>query len=129
MDDFLTQRFAELIGRLHGPLNVRLYIQTGVGIILAIRAGLRDLRQGRSPYFWALAFNAGGRHELLGQGWKDISKLFVAALILDGVYQVIALHMVYPIEAIVVAILLAVVPYALVRAAIPRLFGKKKEKA
>lgn len=127
MEEFLSQRFAEFIGRIHGPMNVRLYVQTGVAVILAVRAGLRDAREGNAPYFWALAFNPGHRRELLQGGWKDIAKLFAAALALDVVYQLYRLHMVYPIEAIAVAILLAVVPYLLVRASVTRLLGRKKE--
>ena len=129
MDDFLTQHFGNLIGRWHGPMNVRLYIQTLVAAILAIRAGLRDAREGNPPYFWALAFNSDHRRQLLRQGWKDIAKVFAAALALDVVYQIIALHTVYPGEAIIVAILLAVVPYLLLRAPVTRLFGKSKTKS
>ena len=127
MEDFLANRFADIIGRIHGPMHARIYIQTLVAAMLAVRAGLRDAREGNPPYFWALAFDAGHRRELLAGGWKDIAKVFVAALVLDVVYQIYHLHMVYPIEAIVVAILLAVVPYLLVRASVTRLFGKKKE--
>lgn len=92
---------------------------------LAVRAGLRDAREGNPPYFWALAFNADHRHALLEGGWADVAKVFAAALVLDVVYQVYHLHMVYPIEAIVVAILLAVVPNLLVRAAVTGVLGKK----
>ena len=126
MEDFLTQRFGDIIGRIHGPMNVRIYIQLLVAVFLAIRAGLRDAREGNPPYFWALAFNPEHRRDLLHGGWKDIAKLFAAALALDVVYQIIVLHMVYPIESVIVAILLAVVPYLVVRALVTRLFGKKK---
>ena len=107
-------------------MKLRLIIQPLVACVFAVRAGLRDAREGRSPYFWALAFNTGHRRELLGQGWRDIAKLFVAAVILDVIYQFIALHTVYLGEAIVVAILLAIIPYLLVRAVVTRLIGRKK---
>ena len=125
MDDFFTRHFQDLIGRWSGPMNVRLYIQTGVAVILAVRAGLRDAREGKPPYFWALAFNPGHRRELLQGGWKDIAMLFAACLVLDIVYQIIALKAFYPGEATIVATLLAVVPYLLVRASVTRLFGKR----
>ena len=108
-------------------MKLRLIIQPLVACAFAVHAGLRDAREGRSPYFWALAFDAGHRRQLLGQGWKDIAKLFVAAVILDVIYQFIELRTVYPGESIVVAILLAIVPYLLVRAAVTRLVGKKKD--
>lgn len=125
MDDFFTRHFQDLIGRWSGPMNARLFIQTGVAVILAIRAGLRDARAGNPPYFWALAFDPVHRRELLQGGWKDIAMLFVAALVLDIVYQIVVFKAFYPGEATIVAILLAVVPYLLVRAPVPRLLGKR----
>ena len=110
-------------------MKLRLIIQPLVACILAVRAGLRDAREGKPPYFWALAFNAEHRRELLREGWKDIAKLFAMAVILDAIYQFIELHTVYPGEAIIVAFLLAIVPYLLVRASVTRFAGKKKNQA
>ena len=123
IEDFLTQRFGDIVGRIHGPMNFRIYIQTLVAVVLAVRAGLRDAREGNPPYFWALASNPDHRRALLHGGWKDIAKLFAAVSALDVVYQIIALHMVYPLETVVVATLLAVIPYLIVRAAVTRLLG------
>ena len=120
MEDFLSQRLAELVGRIHGPMNARIYIQTLVAIILAVRAGMRDARDENAPFFWSLAFGAGQRRELVKNAWKDIGKVFVAALLLDVVYQIYRFHMLYPLEAIIVAVLLAVIPYIVVRAAVTR---------
>jgi hypothetical protein len=41
--------------------------------------------------------------------------VFVLAVVLDVVYQIIAEHFVYPGEAITVAIVLALVPYLILR--------------
>ena len=127
MEDFLANRLADIIGRIHGPMNFRIYIQILVAVVLGVRAGLRDARDGNPPYFWSLAFNSEHRRALLQGGWKDIAKLFAAALALDVVYQIIALHMVYPLESVIVATLLAVIPYLVVRAAVTRMLGKTKE--
>ncbi|MGH8034487.1 MAG: hypothetical protein ACREO9_04620, partial [Lysobacterales bacterium] len=87
------------------------------------------VREGEPPFFWALfSSSVGHRRDLLREAWKDIAKVFAVAIVLDVVYQSMVLHLFYPIEAMVVAILLAVVPYMLLRAAVGRLFGKKKEK-
>ena len=126
MDDFFTRTFQDLVGRAYGPMKIRLIIQPLVASFLAIRAGLRDARAGNPPFLWALAFSPQHRHELLRQGWKDVGKIFVAALILDFVYQVIALHEIRPGQALPVAFLLAVVPYLLLRAPTTRLFEKRK---
>ena len=109
-------------------MKVRLILQPVVAFILAVLAGLRDARENKPPFFWALFFNPNHRRELLQEGWKDISKIFIVAIILDVVYQVIVLRTVYPGETIIVAILLALVPYLLVRAPVTRLFNWRKNK-
>lgn len=126
MEGFFARVWTDLIGRIEGPMNIRLVIQPLIACIFAVRAGLRDARAGNPPFFWAQAFDPDHRRILRRQALKDIGKVFVAALILDVVYQVIRLGTVYPGEAVVVAILLAVLPYPLVRASVTRLFGKKK---
>lgn len=121
MEEFLSFRLDDMIGRIHGPMNARIYIQTLVAIILAVRAGMRDAREENAPFFWALI--AGGvtqRRDLVKTAWKDIGKVFVAALVLDIVYQIYRLHMLYPLEAIITATLLAVIPYVMVRAGVTR---------
>ena len=54
---------------------------------------------------------------MVKDGWKSVGKVFVLALILDVVYQFVATAFVYPGEAIATALLLAIVPYLILRAA------------
>jgi hypothetical protein len=121
MEDFFARVWEDLIGRTQGPMRLRLLVQPLTACILAVRAALRDARANRPPFFWSLAFNPGRRRDLLRQGWKDVAMVFAVAVILDVVYQVITLRMVYPGEAVVVAIVLAIVPYLLLRAFITRM--------
>ena len=58
---------------------------------------------------------------MLRDGWKSVGKVFVLALVLDAVYQVMVLRFVYPGEALVVALLLAIVPYLVLRGLVTRL--------
>ncbi len=58
---------------------------------------------------------------LLAEEWKAIGKIFILAIILDVVYQLMVLPRIYPVEAIDVALLLAVLPYALLRGLVNRL--------
>jgi len=128
IQDIFNRAGEDLVGRAQGPMHLRLIIQPLVACILAIRAGLRDARENQPPFFRALVCHANRRRDLLRQGWKDIANVFAAALILDVVYQFIALRTVYPGEAIIVATVLAVIPYLLLRASVTRFFGRKKEK-
>ena len=128
MDEFFTRVWTDFIGRMEGPMHLRIFVQPLMACILAVRAGLRDARENKPPFLWALAFyNPDLRRDLLRQAWKDIGKVFVAAVVLDVIYQVIALHTIYPGEAVTVSILLALIPYLLVRAPVTRLSDRRKK--
>ena len=64
---------------------------------------------------------------MLKDGWKSVGKVFILAIVLDVIYQLIALKWVYPGEAIIVAIILAVVPYILVRGLLNRILWRSHE--
>ena len=101
----------------------RLFLQPLIAFIFGIRAGFRDVREHKPPFFWSQAFIPTNRDNLRQQAWKDIGRLLIAAIILDLIYEVMALHMVYPGESVVVAFLLAVVPYMVVRSGVTRIAG------
>jgi hypothetical protein len=115
MDDIWTRVLENMADRVTGPMKFRLVLQPLMVTIFAIRSGLGDARAGRPPYFWALFTDPAHRSEMLKDGWKSVGKVFVLALILDVVYQIIATRFVYPGEALVTAVLLAIVPYLVVR--------------
>lgn len=116
VSEFFTRFGDMLIGREHGPLHFRFILQPLVAVVLAIRVGLRDAREGRPPYFfWAIFTDKARRPELLQLAWKDVGKVFCVALVLDLIYELIIWRRVYPTQAILVAMVLAIVPYLLVR--------------
>ena len=92
----------------------------------AIRSGLADARDGKPPYFWALLWDHSQREAMLKDGWKSISRVFILALALDIVYQIIVLRFVYPGEAVIVAFILAIFPYLIVRGLTTRVARKKR---
>lgn len=49
--------------------------------------------------------------------------MFILGVVLDVVYQLLELHFVYPLQAIAVAIILALVPYVILRGLVTRLAG------
>jgi hypothetical protein len=115
MDEVLSRLVEDLIGRMSGPMWFRLLLQPAMAMLFAIKDGLRDAREGHPAYFWALVTDAGHRRQVLKDGWQSIAKVFVIAVVLDAVYQYLALRWFYPGEALLVACLLALVPYLLVR--------------
>jgi uncharacterized membrane protein len=71
--EFFARVWEMLNGRADGPFTLRLILQPTVATIFAIRAGLRDTRDGQPPYFfWSVFTNPARCPELLAQVWKDV---------------------------------------------------------
>ena len=115
MGDVLDRVVSNLVGRVTGPLSMRLLLQPTMAVIAAISAGVRDARVNRPPYLHTLWSDPSQRRALLRFGIRDVSKILFFATLIDVVYQVVVFRWVYPGEALLVAVLLAFVPYLLVR--------------
>jgi hypothetical protein len=121
MDEALARIWENLGGRIGGPMSFRLILQPVVAAVFAIRAGLQDARTGRPPYLWTILTSPDDRRELIREGWKAVVKIFVFAVIIDAVYQFIVFRWLYPGELLLVAFLLACVPYLLIRGPVNRI--------
>lgn len=121
MEDVWSRIWEDLIGRGSGPLSFRLVMQPIMAASFGILDGLKDARKGRPPYFWALFTDSSHRRALLRNGWKSIAKVFILAIVLDAIYQVIVFRRFYPVEALIVANTLAIAPYLLLRGLVNRL--------
>jgi hypothetical protein len=115
MEDTLMRILENLMDRVSGPMKFRLVLQPLMATIFAIKDGMKDAREGRPAYFWALFTDSGHRRDMLQNGWRSVGKIFILAMVLDAVYQYIELKWFYPGEAILVAFILAIVPYVLLR--------------
>ena len=114
--------------RVGGPMTFRIILQPTMALLLAFRAGLKDAQQGRPPYFWTILTDSSQRADLLREGWKAVARVFFLAVIMDVIYQLIVFRWVYPLESILVAILLAVVPYLLIRGPVNRIVRRLRSK-
>jgi hypothetical protein len=124
MDDIWTRVGEQLMARVSGPMHFRLVLQPGMAAVLAVIGGIRDAKMGNPPYLWALMTDHAHYKEMLKDGWKSIGRVFILALILDAIYQAYELHFFYVGEAIIVAIVLALVPYILLRGIVRRIASK-----
>ena len=105
-----------------GRLRCACSVQPTVAGIFAVRAGVRDAREHRPPYLWSILTQPEGtRHERLRQGLADVGKVFVVAVILDLTYEAIVDRWVYPGQALIVAAVLAFIPYLLIRGPVTRI--------
>jgi hypothetical protein len=124
VDETVSRFWTELLSRPSGPLAFRFILQPAIAMIYAIRDGRRDAKHHRPAYFWALFTSGSGqRRSLLKSGWKSIGKVAVVALIIDLIYQFIVLHGLRPIEAVTIVIILAILPYLLLRGPVNRLLN------
>ena len=121
MRDMLIRALMNITDRVGGPMTFRIILQPLMASLLAVRAGLKDAQTGRPPYFWTIVTDPNQRAGLLHEGWKSVARVFVLAIIMDVIYQLIVVRWVYPLELILVAILLAVIPYLLIRGPVNRL--------
>lgn len=115
--EMLTSRGEHLLGRTAGPFNFRLLIMPLVVTYFAVRAAMRDARQGQPPFFRTLFTEPDGRARLLRSMLKDIGKIFVVAIVLDTTYQILVLKSFYLGELLVVVLVTALLPYLVVRSA------------
>jgi len=116
----LSSFVPDFIQRLDGPLHFRFFVQPLMAILLAIRDGTRDAREGRSAYLWTVLTDSTQRRYLIEDGWKGISKVFILACLLDVIYEWIVWRSLTPLQMVLVAALLSVIPYALLRGPINR---------
>ena len=120
MEEMFVRIWEHMLERVSGPMSLRVYLQPTMATAFAVMAGLRDARAGKPPYFWSLLDDPENRFARLKDGWQDVGKVFALALLLDLGYQFFVQGEIRPLEMLIVAILLALVPYLLVRGLVTR---------
>jgi hypothetical protein len=121
VEDFFRQFFEHLLGRMSGPMWIRILIQPSVSFIIGMRAGANDAHRHQPPFGWSVLSGHTHRRTLLKQAWGDIARVFIVSIVIDLIYQISVLRWIYPLQAVLVATVLAAVPYTLARGPINRL--------
>jgi hypothetical protein len=121
MEAAIQETLNHLFGRAHGPMAFRLVIQPLVAATFAILAGLKDARAGHPPHGWAIATDPARRRKLLRESWRDVGTVFVVAVVIDIIYEIVELRRIYPGQTLFVATVLALFPYLLIRGPANRL--------
>ncbi|MCI0435379.1 MAG: hypothetical protein L0271_17310, partial [Gemmatimonadetes bacterium] len=125
--DLLARLWHELMARPDGPFAVRFYLQPFMATLAALRDGRKDARAGRPPFGWALVttHDPRQRRALLRDAWRGFGKIFLIALLLDLIYQIVVLKGLRPVAGLIVAIVLAVIPYMVLRGIFSRMFRSR----
>jgi len=116
------------IERTEGPMSLRFVLQPTMSLIFAIKAAIKDSKNNTEP-FLSRYFSSpkDQRHNIAKEGWKDFGKIFIIGTILDIIYQLVVIFGLksqdkfYPLESLIVAFILAIVPYLLFRGPLNRL--------
>ncbi len=112
---------AEFAERAEGPMSLRLLLQPTIASILAIRSGPRDAAEGRAPFGWRILTDSAHRAELIRDGWKGVGTVFLLAVCLDVVYQLMVHGTALPRQAVILALLIAILPYLILRGVTTRI--------
>jgi hypothetical protein len=114
----------DILARPGGPMTFRFVLQPAMAAAMALRDGVSDARLGRRPYLWALLRGVRGPEGRAGRLWDGIvstARIIILGVVMDVIYQWLELETFYPEQAAVIAILLAFVPYLLLRGPFGRL--------
>jgi len=118
---FSKQFLEDLPRRFTGPGRLRFILQPLLAILIGVRGGLADAKDGKSPYLFALLFGVQKRKELLQSGFTAVGHLLAMGILLDAVAQLLIYKEVHPGAALLVGPVLICFPYASARGLTARL--------
>lgn len=110
----------DVIDRSHGPMTFRFILQPMMAAIAALHDGISDARKRRAPYLHTIVHDPVKRADRLREGLISISRIVLLGFAMDAIYQWRVLGTFYPGEAVVITLILAVMPYAILRGPIER---------
>ena len=114
----------QILARPGGPMTFRFILQPAMAVIAALRDGVSDARLERTPYFWGLVRGVRGPEGRSGRLWEGIvatARILILGVVMDTIYQWLVFKTFYPAEAALIALLLAFLPYLLLRGPITRI--------
>ena len=119
--EVLGRIWRNLLDRPSGPMTFRFVLQPVMATAAAFYDGWVDARTGRSPYLWTIFARSEKRIGRLREGVISTARIILLGLVMDTVYQIIVFDTFHPAEAVAVTLLLAFVPYLLLRGPVSRL--------
>lgn len=110
------QRFwADIFGRTDGPMTFRFFLQPTMAALAAFHDGLKDVRERHKAFFWTALWDPSQPTGRLREGLTSTARIMLLGMGMDVLYQSQVYDRFYPAEAVMIAILLAVLPYFIVR--------------
>jgi hypothetical protein len=110
-----------VFGRSDGPMMFRFILQPLMATLAALIDGITDAREGRSPYLWTILTDPRKRGGRLHEGLIATARILLLGIGMDLIYQYRVFDTFFPIEALIIALLLAFIPYLLLRGPVARI--------
>lgn len=110
----------DVVERPGGPMSFRFILQPCMAMLAALFDGIKDARLDRNPYLWTIITDAHKSIGRLREGVIATARVILLSFGMDAIYQAIVLKTFYPVEMLIVAILLAFIPYLLLRGVVCR---------
>ena len=107
-----------------GQGQFRLLLLLAVALVLGIRAGIADAREGTLPFGRRLREANEPRAELMKDSVKRALNPLALAFVLDVILQRLTLGYVRPLAAIIVAAILVWLPFVIVRGIMNRFWRR-----
>lgn len=120
MED-MRRVWRDLFERPGGPMTFRFFLQPAMAAIAALHDGIADARAHRSPYLWSMIHEPQSRGDRLSEGIVSTARIVLLGIMMDVIYQALVLGAFYPVEAVIIAIALAFLPYVILRGPIERI--------
>ena len=110
-----------MLERPSGTMNFRFILQPVMATIAALLDGVKDARAGRAPFLATILTDPAQRAGRLQEAVIATARIILLGLIIDAIYQYIEFKTFHPAEAVIIALLLAFVPYVALRGIISRI--------
>lgn len=120
--EYLHRFWSDMLARSDGPMTFRLYLQPTMALLMALRDGIKDAKAGREPYYAHLRHaDPVERRRAWREGFTATARILVLGVVMDVIYQFKVFGgFRYPVETLVIAIVLCFLPYLVLRGLITR---------
>ena len=119
--EVLSRIWQNMLDRPGGPFVFRFVLQPIMATAAALRAGIHDARIGRTPFLWTVLTDPSQRRGRLDEALIATSRIVLLGLAIDTIYQFIEFDSFHPAEAVIIALLLAFLPYLVLRGLVTRI--------
>jgi hypothetical protein len=123
--EVLARIWQNMLDRPGGPFVFRFVLQPVMASIAALRDGLHDARTGRAPFLRTVLTDPAQRRGRLDEALIATSRIVLLGLLIDTAYQLIEFETFHPVEALLIALLLGVLPYLLLRGLVTRIARRR----